>query len=109
MSDKSFALLAEESLGDILEKITDHESLSDIDADLIDGVLRIDFESGAVVIINRQESAHQLWLASPEGPAHFDYDEQQGQWLDDRTGVSLLDMLNQIFSKQVEETIVLKD
>lgn len=109
MSDTTFALLAEESLGNIFEKITDNQSLSDIDADLIDGVLRIDFDSGAVVIINRQESARQLWLASPEGPAHFDYDEQRGQWLDDRTGESLINILNQILSKQVEEPIVLEE
>lgn len=96
----SFALHAEQTLEALFEYICEYDAISDLDADLIDGVLRIDFDNGAVVILNRQEPLKQLWLASPEGPAHFTYEMQREEWVDERTGESLSQSLSRIFSLQ---------
>ncbi|OBS10768.1 iron donor protein CyaY [Acidihalobacter prosperus] len=107
MTELSFALRAEQAMETLLQYVSDHDALADLDADLIDGVLRIDFDSGAVLILNRQEPVRQLWLASPEGPAHFGLDEASGEWRNDRTGESLTAALGRVFSQQVGEPVTI--
>jgi CyaY protein len=107
MTQTNFALHAMQTLEDILDRMSRDDALSDLDFDLIDGVLTIEFDDGGKVIINRQEAAQQLWLASPEGPAHFNYDAQQGEWCNDRNGETLLDTLSRVLSEQTDESIEL--
>ncbi|AOV16971.1 iron donor protein CyaY [Acidihalobacter aeolianus] len=108
MSEISFALRAERVLESLLERLGDEDALADLDADLIDGVLRVDFDSGAVLIINRQEPVQQLWVASPEGPAHFSYDATRDAWVDDRSGEVLTEVLSRVFSQQTGTQVHLK-
>ena len=107
MIEYSFAQRVEQTLETLLERISEHDVLTDLDADLIDGVLRVDFDNGAVLIINRQESVQQLWVASPEGPAHFTFDQQLDKWVNSRTGESLAECLSRIFSQQLDEVITI--
>lgn len=105
MSQTNFSLHAMQTLEDILDRMSRDNALDDLDFDLIDGVLTVEFDDGATLILNRQEAAQQIWLASPEGPAHFSYDAEQGQWLNDRGGDSLLDALSRVLSAQLGESI----
>lgn len=107
MNDTPFPLLADQTVEDILERLSGNEDLSDLDFDLVDGVLTLEFDDGSVLILNRQEAARQLWLASPEGPAHFNYDPQKDAWFDDRTEEELFAVLSRILSKQTGLSVVL--
>ncbi|AOU98091.1 iron donor protein CyaY [Acidihalobacter yilgarnensis] len=107
MTEMTFSLRAEQALEALLERISEHDILADLDADLVDGVLRIDFDSGAVLIINRQEPVQQLWLASPEGPAHFGLDAERAEWLNHRTGESLTATLSRVFSQQMGSPVTI--
>lgn len=101
MATPSFALLAEQTIEDLMARIEAVDALADLDLDLIDGVLTLEFEDGSKLILNRQEPLSQLWLASPEGPAHYGYDAQAGEWLDDKTGESLLATLERVLGQKV--------
>ncbi|MFW5453043.1 iron donor protein CyaY [Thioalkalivibrio sulfidiphilus] len=105
MADISFSLHAEQTLESLLERMSEFDALADLDMDIIDGVLTLEFEDGGKLILNRQEAASQIWLASPEGPAHFGYDADRDAWLNDRTGESLTDTLNRVLSAGCGETI----
>jgi CyaY protein len=105
MADISFSLHAEQTLESLLERMSEFDALADLDMDIIDGVLTMEFEDGGKLILNRQEAASQLWLASPEGPAHFGYDADKKAWLNDRTGESLNDTLNRVLSAGCGEPI----
>lgn len=107
MSDTPFAIRAAQTLDEVLDRLSQNEALSDLDFDLIDGVLKIEFDDGGVLILNRQEAAGQLWLASPEGPAHFSYDAGAGAWLDDKDGGELFATLSRILSRQTGSAISL--
>lgn len=107
MTQTNFALHATQTLEDVLDRMSRDDTLSDLDFDLIDGVLTIEFDGGGKLILNRQEAAQQLWLASPEGPAHFNYDAQKGEWCNDRTEETLIDTLNRVLSEQMDESIEL--
>jgi CyaY protein len=109
VSEVSFsnkALLLLETLQEKMELV---EALEDLDIDLIDGVLTVEFEDGSQMIINRQSSAEQIWVASPLGPAHFSFDEDRKDWLDDKTSVSLKNTLEQAFSNKLGLTVNLEN
>lgn len=105
MSDLSFSVQVEQYLEQLVESMEEIAALDDVDIDLIDGVLTVGFEDGAQIIINRQESAQQIWLVSPLGPAHFDYDSNQDKWLDDRTREPFLTVLGEAFSQKLGEPV----
>ena len=106
MSTQSFSLLAEEIFEDLLERTEENEALEDLDIDLIDGVLTVVFEDNSQVIINRQEPVQQIWLASPEGPAHFAQSDD-GQWTNIKTGDEFYTTLTRVFSQKTGEEISL--
>ncbi len=101
MAELSYALRAEQLLETLLEQFEAVEALEDLDMDLIDGVLTVVFEDGAQLIINRQEPVEQIWLASPLGPAHFDFDAERQQWVNDRDGDTLHQTLEQAFGQKL--------
>lgn len=95
-----------ETFRDTFEALT---ALEDADIDLIDGVLTIEFEDGAQMIINRQEAASQIWLSSVLGPAHFSYDATQDVWIDDRSGRELRDTLAEALSRSTGHPVSAAD
>jgi len=80
---------------------------NDIDYESAGGILTITLEDQSQIIINRQISALQLWLAAKSGGYHFNYDETNG-WQDDRSGESFQDVLNRCLTEQSGETIAIE-
>ena len=109
MSAVSFNVRVTRILEAILEQLESCEALDDLDMDLVDGVLKLVFEDGSQVIINRQEPLEQIWLASPLGPAHFGFDPAQSRWVDDRTGEGLRETLEKALSIKTGSVIRLED
>ena len=101
MSQASFAVFAEQTLDGIQNRLSDQNAADDVDIDLIDGVMTIEFEDGAQIILNRQEAAQQIWLSSPEGPAHFGYSEEQDSWVDDGNGEDLHATLARVIERKL--------
>jgi len=58
------------------------------------------------IIINRQISAMQLWMAAKSGGYHFNYDENNG-WQDERSGEAFITALNRCLNEQSNELISL--
>ncbi len=96
---QSFDLRAEQTLEAIATALEDLEALDDTEIDLIDGVLTLEFDDGSQVIINRQAAASQLWMASPDGPAHFDLCGDG--WKNDKTGEDLATALGNALSRKL--------
>lgn len=51
------------------------------------GVIEIEFDDGARIIVNRHGAARQIWLAARSGGFHFA--PQAGRWIGTRDGVEL--------------------
>ncbi len=97
MNQPSFPVLAEQTLEDIQQRLEALDALEDADLDLIDGVLTIEFDDGRTLVLNRQEAQQQIWLVSPEGPAHFS--RADARWVDDRTGEDLMQVLSRVLGR----------
>lgn len=107
MPASSFSVHAEQTLEELMQRMEALDALSDLDMDIIDGVFTLEFEDGSQVIINRQEALEQIWLASPEGPAHYGYSEAEAAWLDDKTGEDMIQTLNRVLSQKLDQPITL--
>lgn len=107
MSTPSFSLHAEQTVEDLMSRLEEIDALEDCDMDIIDGVFELEFDDGSKVIINRQAPVEQLWLASPEGPAHFGYNAASGEWENDKTGESLTRTLERVLSQKTGSAITL--
>jgi CyaY protein len=108
VTEPSFAVRAAQLLDQILEQLEAIDALEDLEMDLVDGVLTVTFEDGGKVIINRQEPTEQIWVASPLGPAHFSFDADANQWINDRSGEPLVTTLERAFSEKMREEIELE-
>ena len=109
MVEQSFSVQAGEMLETILSQLEAEAACDDLDMDIVDGVLTVEFEDGGQIIINRQEPLRQLWVASPLGPAHFGFDTDKNVWVDDRTGESLMTTLSKALSQKLGEVVRLED
>lgn len=66
------------------------EATMELEVDLVDGVLNIETEDGAIYLVNKHSPLRQLWLSSPvSGAGHFDYDAANKTWESTRGGESL--------------------
>ena len=109
MAEPSYTLRATRMLETILEQLEAEPACDDMDMDIVDGVLTIEFEGGGQIIVNRQEPLRQLWVASPLGPAHFSFDATRAAWIDDKTGATLMETLSRALTQKLGVTIVLRD
>jgi len=87
-----------------LEDIFDESGL-DLDMENSAGVLTIKFDNGSQLIFSRQEPLRQLWLADRSGGFHFDYDEQAGKWVCEKTEELLGEMLERIVWERAGEKL----
>lgn len=109
MAELSFSVQAGEMLETIVEQLEAVPACDDLDMDIVDGVLKIEFEDGGQIIVNRQEPVRQLWVASPLGPAHFSFDADRGAWIDDKTGATLMETLSRALTQKLGDAVTLRD
>lgn len=70
------------------------------------GVLEIEFENGAKIVINRHAAAREIWVAAKSGGFHFRHDG--ALWRDTRDGTELFAALSKLASAQSGTPMVLR-
>lgn len=105
MSDSTVLKQIDVSLEALVETLDalDHPGF---DVDSADGKVTLEFEDGAVLIVNRQAAAAQIWLAEPRGGWHFTWDGSA--WRCDKRGVELLESLEALVSAKLGEPFSLR-
>lgn len=81
----------------------------DFDYEISDGLLNMEFDKGVKIILSRQTPLSQLWLATPTGAYHFDYDASKQAWLNEKNKEILFRVLSQHCSEQSGEVINLEE
>ena len=64
-----------------------------------DGVLEIEFDDGAKIIVNRHTAAGEIWVAARSGGFHFRWDG--AAWCDTRNATELFAALSELISAQL--------
>ncbi|MEI7843408.1 MAG: iron donor protein CyaY [Gallionellaceae bacterium] len=88
MTESEFTQLADTIFARI-ENALDH---TDIDCNLNGGVMELELEDGAKIIINRHTPNRELWIAAKSGGFH--YHLKEGQWVNTRDGSEFFSTLS---------------
>jgi len=96
MEERDFetrATAALEAIGRALDEI-------EVDFELKEGgVLEIEFDDGAKIIVNRHGAAREIWVAARSGGFHYRWDGNA--WRDSRAGSELFGALSRLISEQL--------
>lgn len=103
MTESEFNELVEDTLLQIEESLDEAET--DLDYNNAGGVLTVVCENGAHIIFTRQAPVSQLWVATPDGGFHFDYDQNKSAWLRDSDQQSLSQFLAATFAQHAGESL----
>jgi CyaY protein len=104
MNESQYHQMVDDLLIDIEEMLDNCEV--DIDYESASSILTMIFLDGSKIIINKQPPLLQLWVATKFNGHHFNYQED-GLWIDERTGVEFWSFLNDAASKQAGQTLIL--
>lgn len=88
-----------------IEEVMDEMIEPDIEAEAADGIVKLIFENGTQIVLNKQEPLHQLWVATRYNGHHFNWED--GQWIDERGAGELWAFLDAAISKQAETDVKL--
>ncbi|MCF7201446.1 iron donor protein CyaY [Pseudomonas oligotrophica] len=77
----------------------------DVDLENAGGVLTVRFANASQLIVSRQPSMRQLWVAARSGGFHFDFDEDEQAWLCDSSGERLGELLERATREQGGEAL----
>jgi len=103
MDEAEFAAQASVAL-DALERAFEE---IDLDFELKEGgILEIEFEDGAKIIVNRHAPAREIWVAARAGGFHFRWDGTA--WRDTRSGAELFGALSDLVSGQLGRRVRLR-
>jgi len=72
----------------------------------LDGILKIEFDNGTQMVINRQAAAEEIWVAARSGGRHFRHDGSA--WRDTRDGSELFAAVSRFASAQSGTPMVLR-
>jgi len=104
MTDSEFEALADAAIAAIERAV----EACGLDADLEmkgAGVLELEFQDGARMVINRHSAAREIWVAAPSGGFHF---RLAGEvWRDTRDGAELFAALSRLISLHGGEPVTL--
>lgn len=84
---------------DALVDYLDEAGGPDVDVELADGKIVLEFADGVKFIINRQSGNDQIWLAEPNRGWHYGWDG--AAWICDNRGVELYASLNPLISEKL--------
>ena len=107
MTESEYYTLVDTTLNHIENALARFEV--DFDYEITDGMLNFEFENGVKIILSRQTPLSQLWLATPSGAYHFDFDASKQSWLDEKNKETLFQVLSRHCSQQTGVEIVLKE
>ncbi|MDR2195937.1 MAG: iron donor protein CyaY [Gallionellaceae bacterium] len=92
MTESEFNELADAVFKRIERAVDDADS--DIECNLNGGVLELEFEDGAKIIINRHAPTQEIWLAARSGGFH--YALREGRWVSQRDDSELFGKLEEL-------------
>ena len=79
------------------------DSDADIDCNLNEGVMELEFADGSKIIINRHAPNKEIWVAARSGGFH--YARKENSWINTRDGSELFASLETLISQQSGEDI----
>jgi CyaY protein len=104
MDKQQFTRLSDACL-DRVGKWLEQFDPDELDYKTSDGVVTLEFADGTRYVLNRQAATSQMWFAAGARAWHYDWNEEQQTWIDDRDRHRLLDNIAVVASKKLGRLI----
>jgi CyaY protein len=105
VDEKQFDALAQAALEELERAL--EASDAELDFELKEGgIVEIEFDDGAKIIVNRHVAAREIWVAARSGGFHYRWDG--AAWRDTRDGSELFDALSKLLSSGLGRGIRLR-
>ena len=100
MDENEFRERSDACLNKVAKWLEDFDP-DEVDFTTADGVVTIEFASGAKFILSRQSQMKQMWLAAGAHAFHYNWDPTRSTWLDDKDNHELFPRLAESISEQL--------
>ena len=97
MQDREFHDLVDKTVEQLEDELDELDA--DLDIDSSGGVLNVGFPDGSAIVLSRQPSALEIWIAAKSGGFHLQYLDDQ--WYCQATNESLSMLIGRVFSEQL--------
>lgn len=84
-------------------------SEDELEVDLADNVLTIEFEDGSKYVVNSHGASQQIWLSANMSAWHFAWHEPTGSWRDTKSGAELFTELGKLVAEKLARPVLLRD
>ena len=79
----------------------------ELDFTSADGVVKLEFATGATFVLNRQTAAHQMWFAAGASAWHYEWSEGEQAWRCDKDGHDLLTRIAEVAGERLGRAVSL--
>src|SRR5260370_36926152 len=104
MDDNEFRERSDAALSTVAKWLEDLDP-DEVDYTTADGVVTIEFATGAKFILSRQSQMKQMWLAAGSHGFHYSWDAARNLWLDAKNGPELFPRLGGTSSRQTRAPV----
>ncbi|QCI20124.1 MAG: iron donor protein CyaY [Buchnera aphidicola (Brevicoryne brassicae)] len=100
----NFYILVNNLFLQIEDTLNLYDNEIDIDYQIQDYVMTITFQNKSLIIINKQESLQQIWLATTINGYHFNY--KKNKWICNRSNKNFWEIFENAFFVQSNKKII---
>ncbi|AEO08919.1 CyaY protein [Buchnera aphidicola str. Ak (Acyrthosiphon kondoi)] len=102
--NNNFYILVNDLFLKIEDNLNLYENEIDFDYEIQDYVMSIIFNDKSLIIINKQESLKQIWLATKVNGYHFNY--KNNQWICNRSNKNFWEIFEKACSIQSKKNLI---
>lgn len=103
MKDAEYDKLIEDIFLALEDSLDSQEQEFDYDSN--GDIFTIIMPNNSKIVLNKQPPLQQLWVATKFNGHHFNYED--GQWIDERTGVEFYSFMDEAVSRQADAPVEL--
>ncbi|HMR07658.1 MAG TPA: iron donor protein CyaY [Polyangiaceae bacterium] len=79
--------------------------LDNVEAELANEIVTLEFADGAKYVINSHRAARQIWMAAERTAWHFDWVDDKQAWIDDKRGHELWQTVSTALSEKLGRSV----
>lgn len=104
MNKQEYLLRADDCLERVQTWLEDFDP-EEVDYSTTDGMVSIEFSDGARFVLNRQSGNNQMWFAAGVRAFHYDWQDAEQSWRDDRDGHDLFGKIAEVVGEKLGRSV----
>ncbi len=105
LSESEYSALAAKELQALLDALD--ELGDDVDAELANDIITLEFPDGTKYVINSHRAARQIWMAAGTSAWHFD--STDAGWIASKSNEELWQVVERVLSAKLKRPVQLRD